>query len=630
MTDAVGNETRYEYDNLYRLTRLLETDPDGTGPLGQPVTEYSYDIASQLIATTDPLSRISTNDYDNLGRVVRMTQPDPDGVGPLAAPEMSYVYDLMNNQLSMTDPLGHVTQFEFDNLYRVVREIGEDLDGAGPLSSPTTDYQYDLVDNLVSLTDSRGNETRYSYDELDRLFEETIELGIGNFETRQFAYDLEDNLIRRTDRNDRVIEFEYDAVYRMVEERWLDASSNLVNTIQFEFDEASQMLRAEDLTTGSRYDYTYDDLRRVTQSVVNNGGPTVVFVNAFDSQSRRVARTTSVGGFADFQNAYGYDGLNRLTQLNQIGQIGGTDVADKRVEIGYNADDQLALISRYKDVAGGSGNLVMQSAYSYDGIGRFDQLIYSNESATIVEYDWTYDAASRITEFTNSVDGASQFNYDNTDQLTGVTHATQTDEAYQYDEDGNRTSSGYSTGFYNRLDSDGTYNYQYDAEGNRTSRTNIATGEVTEYGWDHRNRLVSVTDRATAGGVITQSVEHRYDVFNRWISKTVDSDGDGPADALETIRYEYDGNQMVLAIDGTGSVTNRYLWGPGVDQLLADEQVGDQVYWAATDHLGTVRDVVDSKRNGCKPHCLRFVWKCFQRIQLIDRRPVRLHRAAAG
>jgi RHS repeat-associated protein len=43
----------------------------------------------------------------------------------------------------------------------------------------------------------------------------------------------------------------------------------------------------------------------------------------------------------------------------------------------------------------------------------------------------------------------------------------------------------------------------------------------------------------------------------------------------------------------------RVLWGPAVDMLLADEQVADigypgEVLWAAADHLGSVRDVVDS------------------------------------
>src|SRR5207302_10908765 len=62
---------------------------------------------------------------------------------------------------------------------------------------------------------------------------------------------------------------------------------------------------------------------------------------------------------------------------------------------------------------------------------------------------------------------------------------------------------------------------------------------------------------------------------------------------------------IALAFDGQSSLTNRYLDGPEVDQILADEQfhpvlagqmpavIGD-LFWMLTDNLGSVRDIVDS------------------------------------
>ena len=593
VTDAVGNSTHFDYDNLFRLIRVVKADPDGAGPLASPVEQYAYDIANQLVTTIDPLNRTTANVYDNLGRIIRVTQPDPDGAGPGVASETNYAYDLMDNQTSITDPLGNSVHYEYDNLYRVIRERGPDLDGDGPLTGSTTEYSHDLMDNLISYTDSNGNQTVYSYDDLDRVFAESIELGSGNLKTRRFEYDLENNLIRRTDRNDRVTEHTFDHLHRMVEERWIDESNNIVNTIQFEFDEASQLLQANDLTVGSTYQYAYDNLGRTIQTVVNNGGPELVFANVYDSLSRRTGRSASVDGIPDYRNIYRYDGLDRVDRLDQSSQAGGSVVADKRIEFSYNADSQLTLISRYRDLAGGTSNLVFDSDLGYDGMGRFNELVHTGSTATIVEYDWTYDSASRITRVDNSVDGISDFNYDHGNQLTFATHASRSDETYQYDQDGNRTNSGYSTGVYNRLTSDGTFDYQYDGEGNRTNRTRISSGEVTEYEWDHRNRLITITDRSNADGPVTQTVRHRYDTFNRWISKSVDIDGDGLA-APEITRYEYDGDQIVMAIDETGAVTNRYLSGPLIDQVLVDEQVGNQVHWIAADHQGTVRDVVDS------------------------------------
>jgi RHS repeat-associated protein len=49
-----------------------------------------------------------------------------------------------------------------------------------------------------------------------------------------------------------------------------------------------------------------------------------------------------------------------------------------------------------------------------------------------------------------------------------------------------------------------------------------------------------------------------------------------------------------LQFDGQGTLTHRYLHGPAVDQILADEDAVGQVRWALTDNLGSVRELVDS------------------------------------
>ena len=40
-----------------------------------------------------------------------------------------------------------------------------------------------------------------------------------------------------------------------------------------------------------------------------------------------------------------------------------------------------------------------------------------------------------------------------------------------------------------------------------------------EYVWDHRNRLIAVTERASAGGAAVKGVEHAYDYLNRWVTQ---------------------------------------------------------------------------------------------------------------
>jgi RHS repeat-associated protein len=64
--------------------------------------------------------------------------------------------------------------------------------------------------------------------------------------------------------------------------------------------------------------------------------------------------------------------------------------------------------------------------------------------------------------------------------------------------------------------------------------------------------------------------------------------GGGP---ITTGYFVHDGDQIVLELESDGDVAHRLLWGPAVDEALADETGAGSTYWYLTDHLGTVRDV---------------------------------------
>jgi RHS repeat-associated protein len=212
-------------------------------------------------------------------------------------------------------------------------------------------------------------------------------------------------------------------------------------------------------------------------------------------------------------------------------------------------------------------------------------------------YDYTYDAANRITSIDSLIDGLSEYVHDNAGQLTGAEHYAQANEAYEYDDNGNRIMTGHVVGANNRISSDGVHDYEYDHEGNMIARESIATGERIEYEWDHRNRLVRVVFKDEYEDV-TQIVEQSYDVFNRWVRSQVDADGDEDFDSERF--FAYDGNQVVLEFDGDSAadLTRRYLWGPAVDQILADERATslaapEDILWPLTDHLNTTRDLAE-------------------------------------
>ena len=125
----------------------------------------------------------------------------------------------------------------------------------------------------------------------------------------------------------------------------------------------------------------------------------------------------------------------------------------------------------------------------------------------------------------------------------------------------------------------------------------------------YRNRLTLVTCYDTYGQASTKVVDYVYDAFNRLVKETVDPDGASGSTSVEQTVFAYDGMNVVLQFEKTGSgagaatdLSDRYLWGTAVDQILADEKVHyssgqfvtDAVLWGLADHEGSIRDIVDN------------------------------------
>jgi RHS repeat-associated protein len=575
--DPLQHQTRYEYDSVGNLTAIedalhrrttltydaLNRQTLSTNPLGDTVA-MRYDAVGNTTAITDELERTTTFAYDKRNAQTQVT----DALGHAS----TTTYDLLGRVTSQTDALGHRSLYRYDSLDRLIES--EDALGA------VTAYGYDAEGDRTRVTDAKGNTTTFSYDALDRLTKETTASG-----TRTYGYDAVGNQTSMVDRNGRQQNFGYDERDRLIQERWIAANGSTLRNINRSYDAASQLTAISD--ADSRYVYTYDKVGRLT-SIDNTGTPgvpTVVLDYTYDAVNNLISVTDSINGQQAGTTVYSYDTLDRTTQITQS----GNGVSNKRIDLAYNKANQTTQIGRYADLSGTA--LVAQSDYSYDPSGKLTRLTHKRNSTTYADYLWSYDSADRITQFV-SPDGTSNYSYNSRDELTGTDRNYQTDEAYSYDATGNRTNAGYQTGQDNRLLSDGTYSYTYDNEGNRTSRTNIASGEVTQYTWDYRNRLTSVVTK-DSGGTVTKSVAYTYDVYDRRIAKLIDPDGAGLA-TPQTERMVYDGDNIALTFDGTGTQTHRYLYGPGVDQILADE-TPTSMNWALVDNQGTVRDVIDSQ-----------------------------------
>ncbi|MDO4551383.1 MAG: LamG-like jellyroll fold domain-containing protein [Planctomycetia bacterium] len=473
-------------------------------------------------------------------------------------------------------------------------------------STSSTSYTYDPLGRLLSLTDPLGNTTSYTYNTPGNLTSETNE----NNATRHFTYDALGRLVSKTDRNDRVTTYTYDAAGRLTSEKWLDENDAILKTFTYTYDLVGNLLTAGDGT--SAYTYTYNYLNLPTTTTFTYDAQTALFTYTYDALGRQTSSSLTLNNTADRTNTTTYDYLGRATSIGQHGNI--TD--EIFAEFDHDANGLMTQTRRYEwNASEEDYTEIAKSTLTYNSTNAVTSITHQKPDGTpIVQHSYTYDETNNIVQYLNSIDGSTTYDYDYLGQLISADYASAgiTDESYTYDANGNRVTangSNYTTGTNNELTSDGAWSYVYDDEGNRISKQNSTNREL--YEWDYRNRLTKVTQQEfnteTETWTTTQIVEYAYDFNNVWIRKILDSNGDGTADA-KTI-FIPESYQTAIQLDDTNLsdntdavITHRYLWTPqNQDKLLADQQItssGTETLWSLTDHLGTIRDIIQQTSSG--------------------------------
>jgi RHS repeat-associated protein len=372
------------------------------------------------------------------------------------------------------------------------------------------------------------------------------------------------------------------------------SNGSTVRTITTAYDAADQITSVSD--PSSTINYTLDNLGRATTvaQVVNGLTPTVTLNQAFDAMNNRMELKATIASTLDFKNTYQYDKLQRLTDIVQQGQSGGNSVTAKHITQSFNALSQRTQIARYQST--GTTNAVATTDFTFDTANRLSGIAHKQGAMNLNTYAYTYDPLSRIATIVSTLEGTDTYSYDQTSQLVGATHTSHGNETYGFDANGNRNTSGFTTGANNQTTAGLGFTYTYDDEGNRTSKTETSTGKVEEYTWDHRNRLTKVVFRNSSGGAIVKQVDYEYDAYNRLVRRTFDADGAGAGAATNQYWVYDEGINAVLQFDGSSAsnLSHRYLWSDNVDELLADEQLsGSNTLWGLADHLGSLRDIAD-------------------------------------
>ena len=152
-----GVYTKYEHDEAWQLTSLINYKPDDT-ILSQFI--YTYDSRGRRISMTTLEGRWDYA-YDDTGQLTAWTAPDGRHV--------QYQYDALGNRITVTDN-GTATDYITNNMnqYTQVGDTTYRYDADGNMTRKitpegTTTYTYNLENRLVAVSSPEGNWS-YTYD----------------------------------------------------------------------------------------------------------------------------------------------------------------------------------------------------------------------------------------------------------------------------------------------------------------------------------------------------------------------------------------------------------------------------------------------------------------------------------
>jgi RHS repeat-associated protein len=542
--DALGKRTQVAYDVAGRVASV--TDPSGR------VTRFEYDSRGNLARTLNALNKSVHFEYNSLGQLTKIADPlvgdyslEYDEGGHLSIQRSplgditSVDHDALGNRVLLTDTKGRSTRFEYDEENRLIRVANAGGD--------VTSYTYDASDNLVEVRDPNGRPTFLEYDPFNRLTRIVNSLG----QAKRFAYDLKGRLVQVTDPSGRVTTYSYDALNRLTRKQTPD------NTTTYTYDAAGNVLSMQDAYAGLTF--RYDELNRPVEvaTLATPYQPATVIRYAYDTNGNRLRMTAPDGEVTN----YSYDARNRLVGI--AGSLGS---------VSYSYDASSRRTGRV--LPNGTSTRL-----SYDAARRLVGIEQLNASGIFSATAYTYDGLGSRLSSTGPA-GAIAYVYDELNRLIGATGGSIT-EAYSYDAGGNRIASHLSAGYMydvaSRLTENDRFIFAYDPNGNLVRRTEKSSGSATTYNYDTDNRLIKIDfpDGGTA--------EYRYDPRGRRIQKNVNG---------QITRYIYDGEDILLELDGSNNIVARYTHGQGLDEPLIVRRAEGNFFYHV-DALGSITSITD-------------------------------------
>ncbi len=540
-TDAEGNTTIYEYDDLYRTTaiyysdgtsetkaytgNLLTTETDRSGVItiyrydakgniiekrvNDITTTFAYNEAGKLIETVSPLGNITTAAYDAKGNLLSVTE---------GGTTTTFTYDSRSRLLTETDGNGTETSYTYQGNYPVeIKVDGETIQSV----------TYDACGNIKTLTDGNGATTTYFYDSKGQLLSVAYPAG-GSI---TYSYDKK-GLVKT-------------------------AADAYGNTTTYTYNGQSDITSVTD-SLGNTYTYTYDQNGNRLSETDPKGNVTAY---RYDSMNRLSGTTDALGNVT----TYTYNGLDQITSVTDseghtvtmeydpVFMVPVKEVDAKGVETLYTYDNEGNLLSVTKDG-------IRKASYTYDSKGQLTSTTYANG----LTENYHYDNAGNAISMTDSNDRVTINTYDNRGNFITATTGLTVEDI--------QAGSGAP-----QIENGSTTTYGYDQAGNLVTITD-PEGNETTFTYDGNGNLLSETDGE--GNTTT----YRYDLNNR-LTQTTFADGTG-----ETYIYDSEGRMTGFA-DGRNYLTT-YRYDQNGNLILITDPLGNatEVTFDALNHMERIKD----------------------------------------
>jgi len=567
-TDPNGNVSSNQYDNLDRIIKeILPAVVVGNNPLQVSTVEHLYDLNGNEIKTTidnGTNDQVTVRTYDDMNRLVfqRLRVANPDSNDDNVDIILTNTYDVVGQIATTADSYGNTTTFEYDEWLRLIKKTLPLTAIPGGTTNYVETYSYNTnsgagLFNLrawkpARVLNSRGYAVDAEYDNAYRLIQSVLRSDDGtgiahdaeartNEPATQLAYNNAGDKISQTTLNEdfsgtnvanQVTYFFYDHQHRLTATVVdMDGDGPGYATTNFVDDATSVSFDADDLASKT----VYDDVGNVLEVIDAEGN---AVTNQYDGVSRLVKVTMpAVDVFDPVSQTstnkspvveYQYDPNGNQTLV--------TDARGIQTTNSYDARNQLtASILDYDEDGNFETNGQDVATYVfYDYVGNVVKTVDGNGNATETEYDRAFRQTKVIAP---SVYDAETSTWKNPETVT------------MYDRNSNVTNVVDPRGIITES--------QYD-ELNRVRYVIADKGgseEVTtESQYDANNNVMALILHNVAGGSTNlQTTAYVFDSYDRQVSETLPSVGDGTNRVTTTVYYR-NGNVKTIT-DPKGQVT---------------------------------------------------------------------------